>query len=317
MDPLSDVLALLRVQSVLSARLEGAGAWALRFPAYRHIKFGSVMEGDRWLWIDGTADVIKLAPGDFYLLTDGRPYCFASTPDAPLRESIEVLPPHPDDDGVVRFGQGTTRTVGAAGRFIFDDDVGRVLLDSLPPLIHIRSNAPGARALGLASNLIAIETEFIRPGAVAMAGSLASIVLVNILRAWLSGGQAPAGWLGALADAKVGHALRLMHGDVARRWKVEDLASAVAMSRTAFSVRFRAQVGLPPLEYLTRWRLMLARGALKTGDEPLAAIARQIGYDSDTAFSLAFRRMHGISPGRFRTQSRTAHKAGAVDIIEA
>src|SRR5579859_4117764 len=123
MDPLSDVLALLKVQSVLSARLEGSGPWALRFPAYRHIKFGSVIEGERWLWIDGTSDLIKLAPGDFYLLTDGRPYCFASTPEAPLRESTEVLPADPDSDGVVRFGHGTGRTVGAGGRFMFDDDV--------------------------------------------------------------------------------------------------------------------------------------------------------------------------------------------------
>ncbi|WP_445164862.1 AraC family transcriptional regulator [Paraburkholderia phenoliruptrix] len=319
MDPLSDVLALLRVQSVLSARLEGAGPWALRFAAYRHIKFGSIIEGDRWLWIDGTADVVRLAPGDFYLLTDGRPYCFASAPDAPLRESVDVLPSHPDDDGVVRFGQGPTRTVGAGGRFILDDDVSRLLLDALPPLIHIRSDAPGTRALELASKLIAMETEDVRPGAVAMAASLASIVLVNILRAWLSGGKAPAGWLGALADAKVGRALRLMHGEVARRWKVEDLASAVAMSRTGFSERFRVQVGLPPLEYLTRWRLTLACSALKAGDEPLAAIARQIGYESATAFSLAFRRMYGVSPGRYRVRSRVGRGggAGAVSIAEA
>lgn len=303
MDPLSDVLSLIRVQSLLSARVEGYGPWALRFPAYRQgqLKFGSVMEGDRWLWVDGTDDVVQLAPGDFYLLTDGRPYCFASTPDAPLRESIDVMPSHPDEDGVVRFGQGASRTVGAGGRFMLDDDAGRLLLDSLPPVLHIKAEAQDARALEYASKLIWLETERSRPGAAAMAGSLANLVLVNILRAYLAGGHAQVGWLGALADAKVGQALRLMHGEVARRWTVADLASAVAMSRTSFSERFRTQVGTPPLEYLTRWRLMLARNALKTGTEPLGSIARQIGYESDTAFSLAFKRAYGISPGRYRT----------------
>lgn len=305
MDPLTDVLSVLRVRSVFSARLEGAGAWALRFPPYRHIKFGSVIEGERWLWIEGASDIVRLAPGDFYLLTDGRPYCFASTPDAPLKDSVDVLPA-PEGDGVVRFGQGTARTVGAGVRFVLDDDAGHLLVDSLPPVIHIRSDAPGVAALELASRLISLETERVRPGASVVAGSLANIVLVNILRAYLAGGQVSVGWLGALADAKVGHALRLMHGDIVRRWKVDDLASAVAMSRTGFAERFRTRVGLPPLEYLIRWRLALARDALRTGNDSLAAIARRVGYDSDTAFSLAFKRRYAISPGRYRMRARAA-----------
>lgn len=317
MDPLSDVLALLKVQSVATARLEGAGAWALRFPAYEHMKFGMVIEGDRWLWTDRMESRVRLAPGDFFLLTDGLPYCFASAPDAPLRDSAEVLTASADEDGVMRFGEGTPRTVGVGGRFVFDDDASRLLLDSLPPLIHIRSDMPGIRALSLAWELIALETERQQPGTAAIASGLANIVLVGMLRAHLRSGQPPAGWLGALADERIGQALRLMHGQIARRWKVDDLAAAVAMSRTSFAERFRVKVGMPPLEYLARWRMMLARRALSAGTEPLSAIALRIGYESDTAFGLAFRKRHGVSPGRYRNTIRARQNAVAVQLDPA
>jgi transcriptional regulator GlxA family with amidase domain len=178
------------------------------------------------------------------------------------------------------------------------------LLGLLPALIVIRRDSPQARALQPALELMRLETEAVRPGAAAIAASLASIVLVNILRAHLATDAPPVGWLGALADPKIGEALRQMHAEVTRHWKVADLAAAVAMSRTSFSERFRTRVGLPPLEYLTRWRMTLARHALKVGSDTLATIAAKIGYDSETAFGLAFKRMFGESPGRYRARTR-------------
>jgi len=123
-------------------------------------------------------------------------------------------------------------------------------------------------------------------------------VLVNILRAYLAGDERPRGWLGALSDPHIGAALGLMHGNVAQRWKVGDLASEVGMSRTSFAERFKSLVGMSPLEYLMRWRMTIARDALGRENANLAAIAEAIGYESDTAFSLAFKRTFGSSPGR-------------------
>ncbi len=304
MDPLSDVFSLLKVESVLSVRLEGAGPWALRFPAYRHVKFGGVIEGARWLWIEGSHERVKLDAGDFYLLTDGRPYCLASDLSAPVRDGIRIMADHLCEDGIVRFGTGAPTTVGAGGRFVFDEEMSGWLLGLLPALIVIRRDSPQARALQPALELMRLETEAIRPGAAAIAASLASIVLVNILRAHLATDAPPVGWLGALADPKIGEALRQMHAAVTRHWKVADLAAAVAMSRTSFSEHFRTRVGLPPLEYLTRWRMTLARHALKTDSDTLATIAAKIGYESETAFGLAFKRMFGESPGRYRAKMR-------------
>jgi AraC-like DNA-binding protein len=305
MDPLSDVFSLLKVKSVLSARFEAADPWALRFPAYRHVKFGGVIKGDRWVWIDGVIKPVKLEAGDFYLLTDGSPYCFASDPGVGLQDGEAVFASHLGADGIVRYGRGEARTISVGGLFEFDGDTSGLLLDFLPPLVHVSADSPDAGALRAALELFRAETESVRPGAAAMAGSIASIVLVNILRAHLAANPRSTGWLGALSDPRIGSALRMVHEAIARRWKVEELASKVGMSRTAFIERFKDLVGLPPLEYLIRWRMTIAKDALKTSDDNLSSIAAAVGYASETTFSSTFKRMFGQSPSRYRVEVRS------------
>ena len=300
MDPLSDVLSLLKLKSVLSARFEASEPWALRFPAYRHVKFGGVIKGVRWVWIEGVTSPTKLEQGDFYLLTDGSPYCFASDPGVTLQDGEKLFATHLDADGIIRYGPGEARTSSVGGLFEFDSDASGLLLNVLPPLVHVRADASNAGPLRAALDLFKAETDAVRPGATAMAGSIANIVLLNILRAHLAANPGSAGWLGALSDPRIGAALKLMHGDIAHRWKVEELASKVGMSRTAFIDRFKNLVGLPPLEYLIRWRMTLARDALQTGDDTLARIAAAVGYASETTFSSTFKKMFGESPGRYR-----------------
>ncbi len=305
MDPLSDVFSLLKVKSVLSARFEAADPWALRFPAYRHVKFGGVIKGDRWAWIEGVTAPVRLGTGDFYLLTDGSPYCFASDLGVELQDGEKVFASHLDADGIIRYGRGEARTISVGGLFQFDDDVSSLLLNVLPPLVRVSADAPDARALSAALELFRTETESVRPGAVAMAGSIANIVLLNILRAHLAANPRSAGWLGALSDPRIGSALRMMHEAIARRWKVDELASKVGMSRTAFIERFKDLVGLPPVEYLIHWRMTIARDALKTGNDNLSSIAFAVGYSSETTFSSTFKRMFGQSPSRYRSEVRS------------
>ena len=301
MDPLSEVLSLLKVKSVLSARLEAAGPWAMRFPAYRHIKFGGVLEGSRWLWIEGALELTRLEAGDFYLLTNGIPYCFANDLNAELVDGHKAIAENTGADGIARYGQGDMKTIGIGGLFTFEDETSDLLLRFLPPFVHIRSDSQNAQPLRSALELIRYETDKLRPGTDVLAGTLATIVLVNILRAYLSSSPQPAGWLGALADHRIGNALDKMHRDIVRRWKVEDLASEVGMSRTSFTERFKAFVGISPLDYLTRWRMTVAQNVLRNEDAKLSQIAERVGYESETAFSAAFRRMFGISPGRYRS----------------
>jgi AraC-like DNA-binding protein len=304
-DPLSDVLSLLEVRSFLSRRLEASGRWALRFPDYRHMKFGGIIEGSRWIWIEGATEPLRLDPGDFYLLSHGGPYCFASDPNAKPMDGLAFMAEHLQSDGVVRFNGGDNLSVGTGGRFAFNDETSGLLLTSLPALIRIRADARHARGLRAALELITFETEAARAGSAAIGGGLCSVVLVNILRAHLAADDHPQGWLGALSDRQIGASLKLMHGNVARRWTVNGLASEVGMSRTSFAGRFKSLVGMPPLEYLTRWRMTIARQALRSENVNLATIATSIGYESDTAFSLAFKRQFGGSPGRYRLLGRT------------
>jgi len=189
-------------------------------------------------------------------------------------------------------------SVGVGGRFTFNDEMSGLLLTSLPPIIHIRGDLPEARALRSALDLITFETEAARPGGAAIGAGLCSIVLVNILRAYLAGDERPRGWLGALSDRHVGTALRLMHGDVAKRRKVSDLASEVGMSRTSFAERFKSLVGMAPLEYLVRWRMALARNALT---REVGVFERPRGASSAFATWITMRRRRRAADGSKRT----------------
>ena len=306
MDALSDVLSLLRVSSVLSSRFEGRGAWRLRFPGDNDVKFGSVLSGRFWLWIEGDSGPRAMEEGDFYLLTDGRPFFSASDPARPAQDGVLAVRSYRAADGVVRYeGEGDDSPVSlASGRFTFEEDVSDVLLRHLPPLIHLPATDRGAHALSSVLELLRSETSGQAVGTDIASSSLAALALVHALRAHLAATREPQGWLGALGDPKIGKALALMHDKPGERWSLDGLASEVGMSRTAFAARFRRLVGNPPLDYLHRWRMTIARSALRHSEAPLIDIASRIGYQSDTAFSIAFKRASGKSPGRFRAQSR-------------
>ncbi|CAB3808605.1 AraC family transcriptional regulator [Paraburkholderia fynbosensis] len=317
MDALSDVLSMLRVSSVLSSRFEGSGAWAFRFAAYQGIKFGGVLAGRSHLWIEGSKAPLTLEPGDFYMLTDGQPFYSASDPRRAPLDGPATYRRIRGADGVVRYrgeGEGncdegggrrdSERVIIASGRFTFENDVTGKLLSHLPPLIHLRAAELGSQALSRLLDLLGWETTGLHAGADIARSSLAALVLVHVLRTYLASTPQPEGWLGALADPKIGSALSMMHAQPGERWTVESLAYAVGMSRTAFAARFRRQVGSAPVEYLAQWRMTIACSALKHSEASLTDIALRIGYLSDTAFSIAFKRSTGQSPGRFRALSR-------------
>jgi AraC-like DNA-binding protein len=258
------------------------------------------------LWIEGSGEPLALQEGDFYMLTDGQPFCSASVLDRQPIDGPATYRSIRGSDGVVRYqGDGQEEHVClASGRFTFENDVTDLLLRHLPPLIHLRAADLGTHALSSVLDLLKWETSDLHAGADVARSSLAAFVLVHVLRVYLASTRQPEGWLRALADPKIGSALSMIHAKPGERWTVESLASAVGMSRTAFAQRFRRQVGSAPVEYLAQWRMTIARSALKHSEESLTEIAERIGYLSDTAFSIAFKRCTGLSPGRFRADCR-------------
>ncbi len=298
MDLLSDVLSLLEVRSVLPNALTVGGPWCMVFRAYDGIKMGAVLMGECWLKPEGET-AIRLSKGDAWLMSGGRPYLMGSDLDLTPVEARSVYAEAAD--GVAHYG-GEVDFITIAGRTVFDPAQAGLLLDLLPPLIHLPWSVD-AEVLSWLLRQLRHEGTNDRPGGDLMTAHLAGMMFVQMLRGWLASTDAPkTGWLGALRDVRIAQALTRMHGNPAHAWTVAELASGCGMSRSAFAERFRTLTGFSPLDYLVRWRMRLAGRALRRGDEALSRVARAAGYESDSAFSHAFKRVMGISPKAWRNE---------------
>jgi AraC-like DNA-binding protein len=298
MDPLSDALSLLNPRSSLSSSLEAGGDWAMDFPRYQGVKFNAVMRGACWLTLQEHGQPIWLEVGDCFLLTDGRPFRLGTRLDLEPVDARVVFAAA--QGGVARHGQGAGVFL-IGGRFTFDEDAAGLLLDNLPPVFHISAARDEASVLRWVLEHLAEELGDTHPGASLMAAHLTHILLVQALRAFLASEERPAsGWLAALSDPKIGAAIRLMHASPARRWTLAELAQAAGMSRTAFALQFKAKVNVAPLNYLLRWRMRLAAQALRTSNRTVSSIALSLGYDSESAFSSAFKRVTMHAPLHYR-----------------
>lgn len=298
-DPLSEVLSLLQVTGMLTARMEARGLWAMQFPPYKHMKFGTVLQGNLWLWADDITPVC-LQTGDFYLLTSGKSYCCGSEPGILAVDGSAVLALQRDTDGIVRYGNGESVCEAVGGKFVFDEGFSQLPLKDLPPVILTRNENAASPLLRALITLISQETISIRPGHHIAANSLATLALVQIFREWMEDEQNEFLWFSALRDRKISRALSLIHSAPSFNWTLSKLASESAMSRTAFASRFRQLTGYSAINYLIMWRMELACSKLKKNRESISEISESTGYISVPSFSLAFRRYTGMSPGAWR-----------------
>jgi AraC-like DNA-binding protein len=201
-------------------------------------------------------------------------------------------------------GDGPVTTL-IIGHFTLGKGPRNALLASLPPAIHLPSGAVSASPqLGGLVPLILSESASPGPGNSIVLARLADLLLVHGLRLWVATAGESACGLRAVSDPAVGKALRLMHAQPADPWTVESLATAVAMSRSAFAARFAQLVGEPPLQYLAGWRMTLAAQRLREDDAVIADVAESVGYANPVAFSKAFSRIRGVGPGTFRRRTR-------------
>jgi AraC-like DNA-binding protein len=309
-DPLSEVLDLLDLRAASPSRLEAGGRWALGFAGHQHLKVGTVVAGECWLVPDGAAP-LHLGAGDCYLLASGRPFTASSDLDtAPIPNRTALPSPWPSTTYYQTAPDDPARTILISGSLSLDDIAAALLLDNLPPSVHIAADSRRAADLRPILHLLSQETAADEPGASTIRSQLTHILFVQVLRTLLASNSSPdgvtPGWLGALGDRQIGAAVALLHRHPARRWTVADLAAAVNMSRSSFAERFRALVGVPPLDYLVRWRIHTAARALRSTDRTVAVIAADAGYASVSAFSNAFKRVLGQAPARYRSHPRAA-----------
>jgi len=298
MDPLSDIIALLRPGAAVSKPISGKGSWGVRYAAHNAPGFTIVLTGEAWLTFDGE-EPFRLAQGDFLLLPTTPAFSLSSEP------GIRCDPVEPRAEPVRHGAQeGDPDFVALGGSFTFGRVNAPLLLSLLPGRIHIPAAEGKATRFGRLIELLAEECAADHPGKDLMLRRMLEALLIEALR-WQGVGKdgAVAGLLSGMRDPALARALQAMHGNVRAGWTVAGLAGIAGMSRSAFSARFGAVMGCAPIEYLARWRMAIAKEALAQGAKSLDRIADEIGYESASAFSTAFRRRLGCPPGRFAREA--------------
>jgi AraC-like DNA-binding protein len=307
MDPLSDVLSLLKPRSYMSGGLDVGGELSIGFGQHDGIKCYAVVSGECWLAVDGVPEAVRLKAGDCFLLPHGRPFRLASDLALPPVDALTLLATAKRQGGIgVINGGGSCCIVG--GFFTFAGNHAGMLLGVLPPIVHLQEESDKA-AMRWALDRMRLELLEQQPGNSLVAQHLAHMMLVQALRLHLAeGSKGGVGWLFALADKQMSAAITSMHEAPAHCWTLQELAERVGMSRSSFALKFKATVGTSPMEYLTRWRMLLAGDRLTNSSDPVSAIAGSLGYESESAFSTAFKRVMGCSP---RQYSRGGNSAAA------
>ncbi|HTJ57182.1 MAG TPA: AraC family transcriptional regulator [Devosiaceae bacterium] len=296
MDPLSDVLSLLKLRRPMSFGFDAGGDWSIGFGRYAGIKIYAAVSGDCWLSVEGVPEPIHVHAGDCLMLPQGLPFRVTSDLALPAADPKQLNPEIRDGDVITHNGGGDFFSV--AGYFGLAGSNTDILLGMLPPIVHIRSDADKA-TLRWCLERLRQELREPQPGGFLIAQQLATMMLVQALRQHLVDASQSVGWLFALADAQMGAALSAIHKSPEKRWTLQALAEQVGMSRTTFAVRFRETVGTPPMEYLTRWRMVRAGERLLTSNDTIASIALSLSYASESAFSTAFKRVMGCSPRKY------------------
>lgn len=319
MDALSDILKSVRLEGAVYLNAEFTAPWCVhakyglvnvrdRLPrAERVVFFHFVAEGRVLLPLaDGKSTAAEA--GDLILFPQDALQVMASDLRLKPVAAEEMMATTSSDGGDVaslRYGGGGAATRLVCGYLGCSAGVCGPLLDTLPPVLRI----PGGPAAGMLRELLRTgvrESLESRPGAESMLAKLAELTFVEALRGYVESLPPEGrGWLAGVRDRSVGRALALMHRDPSRPWSVDELAREVAMSRSAFAERFASLMGEPPMQYLARWRLALAAQELRSDDEAITRIAQRSGYESDAAFSRAFKREFGMPPAAWRKVKAT------------
>jgi AraC-like DNA-binding protein len=247
---------------------------------------------------------LTLRAGDSFLLTRPQEFVLSTSPDATV---LSASPFFRASGGASAEAGPLQQPVTAhlvGGSFTFGQRARELLLDAVPPVIHVPAHAEGAAMLPHLLTRIDQEARTAALASNVVTEHLAVVLLIDVVRYHLTQQPHRTGWLQGLRDPVVSAALRAIHANPSRRWTVRLLADAALVSRSTLAARFKAIVGQGPLEYLTRWRIELGAHQLTQTNQTIAYIADAVGYGSEAAFALAFKRELGVAPGSFRRESR-------------
>jgi AraC-like DNA-binding protein len=305
MDPLSDILSLLKPHDYAAAAFDLGGDWSIQFPAQDGVKCYAIATGQGWVVVDGLEPEHGSA-GDCFVLPRGLSFRVTNKLDmTPV--AAEVFYAASPDDGINIYQGGGTS--GVVANFLLVGQHAAMLLAMLPAVVHIKKDADKA-ALRWSIEQMMLELADPQPGGALLLRQLATMLLIKALRLHLSdASQRSVGWLFALADPRLAAVIAAMHGDPARAWTLASLAREAGMSRTSLAVGFKERLGISTIQYLTRWRMLLAADRMLNTPDPVSKIAYALGYESETAFSAAFRKVMGCPPRQYRQNRQPAAPA--------
>lgn len=313
MDALSETLRIVRLVGAIFLQGRFSAPWCYQSPsadaaapllepgAERVVIFHLITDGECHVEL-GDAPPLHLVAGDAVLFTQGDAHRMASTPGLPPAQGArlnEVLARRPRR---LAYGGGGARTRLVCGYLACDARLARLLLTGLPRVlrVHVRGSEAGDW-LEASLRYALAQGRSPQPGAEGLLAKLAELLFIEMLRLHMNTpGEGRSGWLAGMGDPVVGAALHGMHQQPARAWTLEELARHAGSSRSVLAERFQRLVGSAPMQYLTQWRLLLAANLLRHSSAQLARIAEQVGYQTDTALSRAFRREYGAPPAAWR-----------------
>ena len=307
-DVFGDVLAAIRLRSVIYFQAFFHPPWGLRVPAQGQVtRFHLATRGGCWIRLD-TGPPLRLEEGDLVLVPHGSAHLLSDSPERPVRPLDDVLSrAERRPERQLIYGEvmppppGSPPSILVCGHLAFEEGLTHPLFSDLPKLMPVRADTMRDSGwLTGALEFMRREAESDRPGAEAIANRIAEVFFIQVARAYMDSTEGGSRFLAALADPQVLRSLQAMHRSLARDWTVEDLATEAAMSRAAFAARFQALVGQPPIAYLTQWRLLRAAQLLRETALPVKAIAHDVGYRSARALDKAFLARFGRPPLSFR-----------------
>jgi AraC-like DNA-binding protein len=328
-DALSDVLETVRLTGAMSFVVEARPPWIAASPdasalapvilrrAQHVVSYHVIVEGACWCQMEGLSPV-RLEAGDVFVAPHGDAYALSSTPD--LKNALSV----PEMLGwfrlmasgqlpfVVEEGEGGAASIKVICGFLGCDALPfNPALSALPRLLHVRgAGASDGDRLSALIDFVTAESRDPRAGRRSVLLRAGELLFVEVVRRHLATLTTEhEGWLAGLRDPLVGRALACLHGEPSRAWTLDELARETGSSRSVLAERFANFVGEPPMHYLTRWRMQRAAGMLIDGNAKVSAIARQVGYDSEAAFSRAFKKHAGASPDAWRRRRESAQRA--------
>jgi len=300
MDALSQILEVIKHKGVVYDKINFSAPWGIDLPNDNNAQFWRLIKGRCYLTVPGEP-TIHFQEGDLVLVPNGASHWIADSPISARVSAADFLKAR--DAGRHLFTGPGEKTIMIGGHFEFDNYPKHPFLNDLPKVIHINNlSADVNHWLAMTIDLIFNELDSEQPGSNTIINRLADVAFIHVIRAYLEKCPDTPGFLSALKDQRVSAALKVMQCSPDQNWTITGLSKHAGMSRSSFCTAFKEMIGETPMEYLTNWRILIAKELLRQGNVKISDVASRVGYQSEAAFSRMFKSKVYKTPSDYKLQ---------------